>query len=418
MRKKYFGKFVLFWIIFALSLFLNLPVMDNLKIGSFDKSQLRLHKGLDLVGGTQLVYELKTEGYAGNYEEALERATEVIRIRVDSLGVSEPVIQSTKINEHPAILVELPGISDTDTAREVIGQTAQLQFITIDGNVVLTGNDVVKASIAFDQTTNQPYIQLELSSEGGKIFADVTENNIGNPIFIILDNTVLQQPVVQEKIPNGIASITLGETNRAEALQTANTLTTQINSGALPVPMELVEERTVGASLGQESVSQSIFAGLVGFVGILIFMSAIYGLAGLVSVISLILYGLIMFFFIQLIPITLTLAGIAGIILTLGVTVDANILTFERMREEVRDGQDMLYAIKEGSKRAWSSIRDANYSSLITAAILFYFGTGPIKGFALILILGVIIGIFTAVNMNQILLRFLATTRFKNKIIK
>ncbi len=417
MRKKYFSQFVLFWVIFIIALFVNLPISNGFKIGNWQKD-LKLHKGLDLVGGTQLVYELKTEGYAGSQDEATSRASEVIRLRVDALGVAEPVIQSTKINGNAAILVELPGIDDTDLARDIIGQTAQLLFMTTDGEVVLTGNEVVDASPTFDQTTNQPNVRLELNAEGGEAFAKATEANIGQPIFILLDNQIISNPVVQEKIPNGVATITIGEQNRTEAVKTVNQLTTQINSGALPVPMELVEERTVGASLGQESVRQSIFAGIVGFTGLLLFMIVVYGLSGLVAVLSLILYTFIMFFFIQLIPITLTLAGIAGIILTLGVTVDANILTFERMKEEVREGKDMSFAVKEGAKRAWSSIRDANYSSLITAVILFYFGTGPIKGFALILIVGVLVGIFSAIYMTRILLNFLLMTRFKDKLIK
>lgn len=416
MRKQRFFKFVLLIFLFGVTLLFAIPGGPDLKVGKWHKP-LKLHKGLDLVGGTQLVYQLDTANYQAGNQVALERAIEIIRLRIDALGVAEPIIQTTTLGGKPAIIVELPGINDTSTARDTIGQTAQLSFLTTDGNVVLTGAEVKQASIIYNQITGMPQVQLELNDKGKEAFAQATAANIGKPIFILLDRTIVSNPVVQEAIPNGVASITVGGNDSAAIFTQVKQLTTQINSGALPVPLELVQERTVGASLGGFTVAKSIFAGLIGFAIIMIFMSTIYGLAGLIAAFTLMIYGFIMLILIQFIPITLTLAGIAGLILTLGITIDANVLIFERIREERREEIDSARAISDGYKRAWNSIRDANISSIITAIILFQLGTGPIKGFALILILGIVVGLFTAVTCTRIIINFFILTKIKDRLI-
>lgn len=419
MRKSYFLKLVLLFILFGVFLFYTLPGSPDLKVGKFTR-EMRLHKGLDLVGGSQLTYTVDTTNYDGETKDAVDQVIETMRLRVDALGVSEPNLQTTTLNGQDAIIIELPGIASTDQARQIIGETAQLAFYTINGDEVLSGQDVERASVVFDQTTNEPQVQLELSSEGGDKFATATAENIGQPIIIALDSTPISAPTVQQAITNGRAVITgVGQgLPIRDAVEEVRTLTNQINSGALPVPVHLEEERTVGASLGAATVRHSIFGGLLGFVAILIFMMVNYGLSGFVSAITLVMYGVLMLFAIQFIPITVSLAGIAGIVLSLGVTIDANILILERAREEVRAGKEPALAIRNGFKRAWESIRDANVSSAITAAILFWFGTGPIRGFALILIMGVVLGVISAVNINRVIINYLSTTRLKDKLVK
>lgn len=418
-RRKRLFNFLLVIVLFVAAAAYARPGGPDFNLKKIHR-ELRLHKGLDLVGGAQLVYQLQnTSGQSDT--EALDQVVEVMRLRVDALGVSEPVIQKATIGTDPAIIVELPGISDPATARATIGDTAQLTFQTIQGETVITGKDVKKATVIFDQTTQEPQVQLQFNPEGTAAFAKATAANIGQPILIVLDNQIISYPTVQAAITDGNAVITgIGKSapNRTAAISEVTKLTRQINSGALPVPVKLVQERTVGATLGQNTVRNSIFAGTIGFIVIMLLMIILYGWAGVVTSFTLVIYGLLMVLLIQAIPITVTLAGIAGLILSLGVTVDANVLIYERVREELRHGAEIRLALRHGFTKAWDSIRDANLSSVITAVILFWFGTGPIRGFAVILILGVIVGIYCAVTLNRIIMEYLSVTKIAGKLVR
>lgn len=417
-RQRRLINFLLVIILFVAAALYARPGGPDFVIGKWNR-ELRLHKGLDLVGGAQLQYQLEnTTDLSDN--EALDQVIEVMRLRVDALGVSEPSIQKATIGNDPAIIIELPGIDDPALARATIGETAQLSFQTINGEVAVSGKDVKKASVTFDQTTQEPQVQLQFNEEGTAAFAKATSENVGQPLLIVLDTSLISAPTVQTPITDGNAVITgvgTGE-NRTAAIANATKLARQINSGALPVPVTLVQERTVGATLGQDTVQNSLFAGAIGFVTIMLFMIIIYGWAGVITSFTLMIYGMLMLLLIQAIPITVTLAGIAGLILSLGVTVDANVLIYERVREELRQGTEMRLALRHGFARAWDSIRDANLSSAITAIILFWFGSGPIRGFAVILLLGVIVGIYCAVTLNRIIMDYLSLTKFAHKLVR
>lgn len=418
-RRQRLFNFLLIIVVFVAAALYARPGGPDFNLKKWHR-ELRLHKGLDLVGGAQLVYQLQNNSGQSD-TEAVDQVVEVMRLRVDALGVSEPVIQKAVIGTSPAIIVELPGIADPATARATIGDTAQLTFQTISGGVVVTGKDVKKASVVFDPTTQKPQVQLQFNPEGTAAFAQATAANIGQPILIVLDTRVISAPTVQTAITDGNAVITGigdGAPSRTAAIAEVTKLARQINSGALPVPVKLVQERSVGATLGQDTVRNSIFAGIIGFTVIMLLMVVLYGWAGVVTSFTLIIYGLLMVLLIQAIPITVTLAGIAGFILSLGVTVDANVLIYERVREELRQGVEMHQALRHGFNKAWDSIRDANLSSVITASILFWFGTGPIRGFAVILILGVAVGIFCAVTLNRIIMEYLSITRFASKLVR
>jgi len=418
-RQKRLINFLLVIIVFVAAAVYARPGGPDFKLGKWQR-EIRLHKGLDLVGGAQLVYQLQNSSGQSD-AEALDQVVEVMRLRVDALGVSEPVIAKAIIGTSPAIIIELPGIADPATARATIGDTAQLTFQTIDGVVAVSGKDVKQASVSFDQTTQAPQVQLQFNPEGTAAFAQATAANIGQPILIVLDNRIISAPTVQTAITDGNAVITGigdGAPSRTAAITEVTKLARQINSGALPVPVKLVQERSVGATLGQSTVRNSIFAGAIGFGVIMALMIILYGWAGVVTSFTLVIYGLLMVLLIQAIPITVTLAGIAGLILSLGVTVDANVLIYERVKEELRHGIEMRQALRHGFTKAWNSIRDANLSSVITASILFWFGTGPIRGFAVILILGVAVGIFCAVTLNRIIMEYLSVTKFANKLVR
>lgn len=399
-------------IMIALLVNFDRPGGPNIHVGSWTR-ELSLHKGLDLVGGSHLVFSLDTSNFSGNKTEALNQVEEIMRLRVDGLGVSEPILQRTMVGNAPAIIVELPGINDTAQAREVIGQTAQLSFIDSSGNTVLTGADVDRADVSYNQTTNEPQVQLTLKDSGKTAFDEATKNGIGQPIYIVLDQTLISAPTVNEEIPNGVAIISgMGQgKSRSEAAQEVQQLTRQINSGALPVPVNLVEEQTVGATLGGNIVRHTVAAGIVAFVAICLFLLMVYGLAGLVADVTLVVYALLMLFFIQFIPITLTLAGMAALILSFGSAVDANILTFSRLKEELRHQSDPELAVRQAFKHAWSSVRDSNLASVIISLVLLWFGTGPIRGFALILLLGVAVAIFSTLYVSRHLLTYLARTK-------
>ena len=371
--------------------------------------------GLDLRGGTHLVYEADVSKVAeADKQGALLATKENIDRRINLLGVSEPLIQTSRVGDQFRLIIELPGVQDVKQAIDIIGQTAQLEFrlpltatpssekdfMTTD----LTGKDLLLAQIQFNSGGGKinagPSVGLEFNSDGAKKFAKLTKENLGRPIAIFLDNRVLTAPVVQTEITDGKAVITGNFT-----LDEAKQLTIQLNAGALPIPIKIIEQRNVGATLGSESVTKSLVAGVIGFVIILLFMFTNYGAKGLLADLALIIYVLLSLALFKLIPVTLTLAGIAGFILSVGMAVDANILIFERIKEEIRWGRPPKAAIELGFIRAWTSVRDSNASSLITASILFWFGTGSIRGFALTLIVGILVSLFTSITISRSLIR-------------
>lgn len=418
MRKKIWITFIILLLLAIGAGIIDWPSGPNLKIGNWTR-EIKVRQGLDLQGGTHLVYELDTSKLSeNNKDDAIQSVVNVIDRRVNALGVSEPVVQGAKVGNTRTVIVELPGIQNIDEAKNLIGKTAQLSFweqsnalnpndLENAGNTMtgwqasdLTGADLKKADVEFDQTSGNPQISLEFNSEGAKKFADITKRNLQKPVAIVLDNEVVSAPTVQSEITEGKAVIT-GQFTIDEAKNLAKLL----NAGALPVPIAVIEQRSIGPTLGAQSVKESLIAALVGFILIAIFMIANYRLRGVLAVFALAIYSLMVLALFKLIPVTLTLAGIAGFILSIGMAVDANILIFERMREEEKEGKPMSSAIEIGFSRAWLSIRDSNISSLITCFILYFFTTGLVRGFALTLAIGILVSMFSAITITRTFLR-------------
>lgn len=404
----------------------------------------KLKKGLDLVGGTHIAYVADVSKIeSGNQDQAIKSLVEVIDRRINALGVTEPVIQSRKIGSQYGLVVELPGIKDINEAIDLIGKTAQLQFKeggtagtsnlgsgTFSGKELeqlqkqqqqgwketnLSGRHLKKAEVQFDQQ-GKSEIAIEFNPEGAKIFADITKRNLQKPVAIFLDNEVISAPTVQSEIKGGKAVIT-GDFTIDEAKQ----LAIQLNAGALPVPIKIAEQRTVGATLGSDSVKNSLFAGLIGLFLVALFMILYYRIPGFLAVTALIIYTVLVLGIFKISALTpwgftLTLPGIAGFILSVGMAIDANILIFERTKEEIRAERPIVTAIDNGFQRAWPSIRDSNISSLITCLILFWFGTGAIRGFALTLGIGILVSMFTAITVTKTFLQLATLGRLKEKL--
>ncbi len=468
MRKnlRLYLTFVFILLIAAFAVYIDLPQGSKIslpKIG-IKKTEFKPHLGLDLQGGTHLEYQGDFKDIpAEKQKDAMESARSAIERRVFTFGVQEPLVETAGTDR---IIVELPGITDINQAISVIGQTPFLEFreaigdpnapqqatvnekgeVQIDpyGNwkaTGLTGKDLTSATVEFVQNTGAPQISLQFNDEGTKLFRDITSRNIGKPVAIFLDGIPLSTPTVQTAITDGKAVITGNFT-----VKDAKELVSRLNSGALPVPIHLISQQNVGASLGKDSIHKSIIAGIIGLLLIALFMIIYYRLPGVLAVLALAVYALLSFaifkmgisitaiflvgiFFVLAItvswwfgllatasylgllfahnlhPVTLTLAGIAGFILSIGMAVDANILIFERTKEELRLGKDVSKAISDGFDRAWLSIRDSNASSLITTAILYIFGTPAIKSFAETLAIGIIISLFTAITVTKTFLR-------------
>jgi preprotein translocase subunit SecD len=379
------------------------------------KHGYKFSQGLDLQGGIHLKYLLDLSKVdAGQRSEAIKGAKKVMENRINPLGVAEPVIQTSKVGNDAALIIELPGQKDVDAAVKSIGKTARLTFREANEQKTdfketnLTGADLKPngASIGQNPTTGAPMINLSFTGEGAKKFEDITKRNVGQPIAIYLDDQPIQVANVESVITGGQAQIS-GSFTIGEAQETVRFL----NAGALPVPLKLVEQRTIGATLGQESIHRSLVAGMVGLLLVALFMILYYRILGLIAVIALMLYTLISLALFKMIPITLTLAGITGFILSVGMAVDANILIFERLKEELKEGKSYRRAIHDGFDRAWSSIRDSNASSILTALILYNFGSSSlIKGFSLTLIIGILVSLFTAITVSRTLLYLLMDT--------
>ena len=362
-----------------------------------------IKQGLDLQGGTHVVLQAVDTPEMKVDEDAVNRSVRIIERRVNELGLTEPVIQRQGKDR---IIVELPGVKDPEKAIGMLGRTAMLHFQDERGNVVLTGSDLKDARAQISQG-NQAVVGLEFNSAGADKFADLTAKNIGKQIAIVLDGEVLTAPVVQEAITGGRAQI-----SGSRSIEDAERLAILLRSGSLPVKIEILENRTVGPTLGQDSKEKSIKAFGIGILGVFVFMILFYRLSGIVADIALLLYVMLLLLAMRYLGATLTLPGIAGIILSIGMAVDANVLIFERFKEEIRRGRTLRSAMDAGFGRAFVTIFDSNVTTLMAAAILFYLGTGPIKGFAVTLALGVLLSMFTAITVTKYLLRFLIYSNF------
>lgn len=391
------------------------------KITNFLNRDLEPKLGLDLAGGVQLVMSADMNGVSTqDRESALESAKNIIENRINALGVAEPVIQTAKTGGQYRLIVELAGLKNIDEAVATVKKTAHLEFRTIKKNLPpeatlsasldifeasgLTGKDLTRATAQPSTDPSSPgyVVSLQFSADGAKKLAEITKNNLSKPMAMFLDGLPISwpPPVIQSVITDGNAQITGNFDSNS-----AKELAIQLNAGALPVPLKIESQTRVGPTLGLVAVQKSILAAAIGIVSVIIFMIAYYRLLGVFAALALLIYTLLVFAIFKLIPVTLTLAGIAGFILSIGMAVDANILIFERMKEERRWGKPKLEAFYSGFERAWSSIRDSNVSSLITTAVLFQFGTGPIRGFALTLAIGILVSMFSAITVTRTLLR-------------
>ncbi len=440
------------------------------KVRWLDKylNKMTIRQGLDLQGGVHLVYKADMKNIEkGKEMEALKGVQDVIERRVNAFGVAEPVIRPSKVGNSYRLIVELAGIKDIAKAKAMIKETPFLEFKEegekrtelseeeqkmvnqlaeqyfqnsqkqpkkdgqkqptledIKKSLInqflqpqwkptgLSGKQLEKAQVTFQPQTGQPAVSLLFNKEGKELFKKITERSKGKRVAIFLDGQVISAPVVQAVIRDGRAEISGGF-----KLPEAKKLAQRLNAGALPVPIKLVQEQSIEASLGAESLQKSLRAAFWGLVAVAVFMIVYYRLAGVVAVIALTSYAIMMVAIIKIssltpFGITLTLPGIAGFILSVGMAVDANILIFERIREEIKRGRELSASIKEGFRRAWTSIRDGNYSTILTSLILIIFGTGFIQGFALMLILGVLLSMFTAIVITRIFLRLLETKWF------
>lgn len=422
MRRNIWLSLVIIIVIVVLAGLIDWPAGPNLSIGNFYR-EFKIHQGLDLQGGAHLVFELDTSRIdQKDIKSAGQSVINVIDRRINALGVSEPVIQAAKISGKESVIVELPGIADVNEAINLIGKTAQLKFMeeNPDNNdtsnpfieTKLSGAHLKRAEVQFDQNTGEPQVGIQFNNEGTKLFSDITQRNIQKPVAIKLDEEIISAPTVQSAIDNGEAVITGKFT-----IDEAKKLAIELNAGALPVPIKLVEQRTIGATLGSDSIKKSLIAGLIGLLLVALFMIFYYKVPGVLATIALVFYALIVLALFKLIPITLTLAGIAGFILSVGMAVDANILIFERTKEELTAGKTIGLAIEEGFRRAWPSIRDSNFSSLLTCLILYYGTTGLVRGFAVTLALGILVSMFTAITCSRTLLRLSVGTFLEKRLI-
>lgn len=352
-----------------------------------------INQGLDLKGGVSILYEADIDDPT---PEEMDSAVQLMRSRLDSNNYTEAEVAEVGNNR---ISVDIPGVDDAEEAVNTIGSTAQLFFTDENMNVLLTGEDVADARSAVNSQTGGYEIELEFTAEGSKLFADATTNNVGKPIYIFLDNTILSAATVNEPITGGKAVIT-GNFTSDEARTTANL----IKSGSLPFSLSTISVNNVGAKLGAEALNSSVYAGAIGIILVLLFMLFVYRYFGIFADVALVIYIGLILIFINLFNYTLTLPGIAGIILSVGMAVDANIIIFERIKEEMTSGKTLRYSVKSGFSRAFPAILDGNVTTLIASTVLMFLGTGTIKGFAQTLTLGIVLSMFTALIITRSLL--------------
>jgi len=406
------------------------PVKVSL-LGKEVSLPLEFKMGLDIQGGMQVVLEADMSQIAPeDRDDALESAKEIILRRVDAYGIAEPSVTTAKKDDSYRIIVELPGVKDPTEALNLVGKTANLEFALIkqppaeaSGSaqnvqivpIGLGGKDLKKAQLTFDQNTGQPQVAISFNAEGTKTFAKVTKENTGEILGIFLDGQPVTTPRISVAIPNGQAVITGDFT-----VDEAKNLAIQLNAGALPVPIKVLEQRQLGASLGQQAVKDSVVAGLIGLGLVMLFMMLVYGSYGLVADLALLMYAAFTLAIYKILGVTLTLPGIAGLILSIGMAVDANILIFERIKEELRAGKSYDIALELGFGRAWDSIKDANVATILTALVLinpfnfsFLSTSGMVRGFGITLLIGVILGLISGVVITRTLMRLIFKGRSK-----
>ena len=387
-------------------------LFSGVSVGVYDIGNVsnNINYGLDLTGGVNVVLEAEATDDDPVTAEKIESAMLTIRQRIDTLGVSEPTITKQGDNR---IRVSIPSVSDQEEALDLIGKTAQLEFVGPDGTVILTGKDVVdsKGVMQTDSTgLEKAVVTLKFSEEGTKLFADATQKYIGQAIQIKLDDEIISSPTVNVAITNGEAVIEgIGD------IEEAGNLASLIRGGALPVKLVPIEVRTVGPTLGQNSLDKSIYAGIIGICLVLVFMLIFYRGLGIIADLALVIFIIIFMIILTALNVTLTLPGIAGLILTIGMAVDANVIIFERIKEEARLGKSLLTAIDAGFSRAFSTILDSNVTTLIAGFVLFFLGSGSVQGFAVTLILGILVSMFTAVVITkQLVILLVKTELFKS----
>lgn len=429
--KKLVHRVVAFWLV-ALSLLIGFLV--------YKSSNFKY--GLDLNGGTSLTYVadltkieklnqdaanasstvstttgekvVSVDNTKLNIDDSMTGLQDVIEKRINVFGVSEPIVRTeySKYTGEHRLVVELPGVTDINKAIATIGDTPTLEFklvnVITDANGAtstqlidtgLNGNYLKKSLLNFDSYTNKPVVVVSFNDEGKKLFADITKNNVGKEMSIFLDGNVVSSPVIQEEISGGEATISGSFT-----VEEAKTLVTRLNSGALPVPIKLASSQVVEATLGGQAKADGLLAGEIGFLIIAILMILWYRLPGLLASVALSAYTVIVLFLFKEIPVVLTSAGIAGFIISMGVAIDANILIFERLKEEIKRGRDLQTAVDEAFKRAWTSIRDSNIASILVALTLFYFGSSLLAGFGLVFGIGVLVSMFSSMVISKYLL--------------
>jgi protein-export membrane protein SecD len=440
-RGKVWIKFLLVAILFLAAAAVAYPgqISRPAWVGNVLK-KIKINLGLDLQGGIHLIYKVDTSGVESvKVGDALTGLQDVIERRVNAFGVAEPLIETSKSGGEQRLIAELAGVKDIEKAKEMIKETPFLEFKKMEMPAVpadsadqnadnaeqalaptfvdtgLTGKNLKSADVQFMSQSGKPEVGIEFDSEGAKIFAQLTKDNIGKQIAIFLDGQLISAPTVQTEITDGKAVITGNFT-----LDESKKLAQRLNEGALPMPITLIGQQSVEASLGKVSLDKSLKAGIIGIILVMIFMIIYYRFLGFIASVALLIYTSIMvaLFKVSTVTpwsITLTLAGIAGFILSVGMAVDANILIFERTKEEIRRGRSLRGAIDEGFHRAWPSIRDSNISSIITSLILIWFGTGFVKGFAVTLLLGVLVSMFTAIVLVRTILAAIVGDWAENK---
>ncbi|MEJ8554874.1 protein translocase subunit SecD [Tepidibacter sp. Z1-5] len=409
MKLKNLSKFIGLFIIIV---FFAYAAINGVNIGKFNIDPMKnsIKQGLDLQGGVFVVYEAQTDETGEELNKILDQTIEVFRKRIDGMGVSEPVI--VKEGEK-RIRIELPGVKNAKDAMDAIGKTAQLKFTKEDGTVVVTGKEVKTSEVKFDSKTNQPIVSLEFNSEGAKKFADATRElaPTNSPIVIVLDNEIISTPRVSVEIPDGQAVI-----NGNFTVESAAELANLIRAGALPVEFKEVQTSTVTASLGVNALKKSVSGAAIGILLVMLYMLFYYRVPGLIADIALTAYILIIMYIYSQMQVTLTLPGIAALILSVGMAVDANVIIFERIKEELRNGKSLRASIDSGFAKAIGTIMDSNITTFIAGIVLFQFGTGSIRGFALTLMIGIIASFFTAIVITKTLMKSLVHANIvKNK---
>lgn len=425
--------FIFICLITIISLYIALPTKIgnftipriNYKLGKFNLAQeIPIRQGLDIQGGVQVTLTADMSKIPSDQkQQAMESLKEVVSRRVDLFGVSESSVKTLLNGKEFRLILELPGITNSQETLKLVGQTAQMEFAfpqykegktaTDSATLVgftpssLTGADLKNATVTFQTEDRLPAVSLEFKDEGKQKFAQITKENIGKPLAVLLDGYPITMPTIKSEIKDGNAVISGNFT-----VEEAKALAIKLNAGALPVPVTILGQKNIPATLGAESIQKSLMAGGIGLIMVILFMVLSYGKLGIIASVGLVLYGLFTLVLYKLIPVVLSLPGIAGFLLSVGMAVDSNILVFERYKEEIRAGRSWPVALELAFGRAWDSIKDANTATIITGLILFnplnwpFLNTsGSVRGFALTLILGIFISLFTGIVVTRNLLR-------------